>query len=329
MSYLYLATHPDTKDSITIKVLSPKYLPNEEMVDRFLKEAEIIAMTDHPNIIKLFGHGKWEGGLYIAMEYVQGISLKDLIARNPMSLKRALKTILEIAYALCHLHTHGVIHRDLKPDNILITDEGQVKVIDFGIAQMLTDAEAKTPMQKRLIGTPVYMSPEQREDPENVSYPADIYSLGIIAYELILGRGSHGKVHISLMPKGMQPILTKALQADPKDRYLDIVDFIADVASYLNSGEVQSEQKGAHQLSEVAENLQHAQKVLLPAHPPKWPKLEIGVVSHRGMSISGIYYDFFELPEGAYGILMAEPATKGVERFLRRRSGGWYVRLRG
>ena len=107
------------------------------MVKRFLAEAKIIAIADHPNIVRLHQSGRWEEGLYIAMEYVQGISLRQYLQKVPLSIKRALEIILEIAYALCHLHTHHVIHRDLKPENILITQEGKVKVIDFGIAQLL------------------------------------------------------------------------------------------------------------------------------------------------------------------------------------------------
>lgn len=313
MSLLYLTTHPDTGEAMTLKVLLPKYLEHPEMVQRFLNEAEIIALADHPNIVKLYGHGEWEGGLYIAMEYIKGVSLREYLTKKPLSLKRALEVILEIAYAICHLHTHGVIHRDLKPENILVTEQGKIKVIDFGIAQLLTDDNGMQVQQHRFIGTPIYMSPEQRNKPENVSYPSDIYSLGIIAYELVLGRLSHGQIHLSLMPKGLQKILSKALKPKIEDRYQDIVDFIADLSTYLHSALPQKEKKEGDQISELSENLQQAQMVLVPQKAPSWPKLDIGVVTYKGVSISGIYYDFFELPEGAYGILMAEPSAKGVQ----------------
>ena len=244
MSILYLGTHPETKEPVTIKVLSPKYLSNPEVVKRFLNEAEIIAMADHPNIVKLYGYGEWAGGLYIAMEFIQGISLRQYLLQTPMSVKKALEIIVDIAYALCHLHTHGVIHRDLKPENILVTETGQIKVIDFGISQLLTEKSERGGGSKaRLIGTPIYMSPEQKENPETVTYPSDIYSLGIIAYELVLGKLSHGQIHISLMPKGLQKILNKTLQYKPEDRYHDIVDFISDITSYLNSASMQKEKK--------------------------------------------------------------------------------------
>lgn len=317
MSILYLATHPHSKEPTTIKVLSSRFLSYPEAVQRFLNEAEIIAITDHPNIVKLYGHGEWEGGLYIAMEFIQGISLRQAILQNPISLKRALEIIIDIGYALCHLHTHGVIHRDLKPENILITETGQVKVIDFGIAQLLTEkSNHGLPVTQKLIGTPIYMSPEQRENPESVSYPSDIYSLGIIAYELILGKLSHGHIHLSLMPKGIQKILNKTLQPKPEDRYQDVVDFITDISEYLNSGNMQKEKKVGDQLSELSEDLRLAQLMLTPTKLPDWEGIEFGLASLKMMNIYGIYYDTFVFPNGGYGIIIGESSVRGAEGIM-------------
>ena len=178
MSYLYVAEAPETGEAIIVKVLSPQYLGHPEMVSRFLREADIRGWPTTP--VKLLGSGSWEAGVYIAMEYVQGVSLRQYLQKVPLSLKRAIELILEIAYALCHLHTHRVIHRDLKPENILVTKEGQIKVIDFGIAQLLFDNKLLQSEQKRLIGTPVYMSPEQRENPETVSFPLTSIPWGLL-----------------------------------------------------------------------------------------------------------------------------------------------------
>lgn len=312
MSILYLGTHPETKEPVTIKVLSQKYLSRPEVVQRFINEAAIIAMSDHPNIVQLHGYGEWEGGFYISMSFVQGISLRQFILQTPVSLTRALDIILNIAYALCHLHTHGVIHRDLKPDNILITDTGEIKVIDFGIAQLLTEKGSGTP-GRQLVGTPVYMSPEQRENPESVSYPSDIYSLGIIAYELILGRLSQGQIHLALMPKGMQKILHKTLQPIPTDRYQDVVDLISDLSEYRNSATLQKDRKPSDTLSELAESMRKVQTTLVTSTPPNWQDVEIGFVGHQGISLSGIYYDFFDISEGVHGIIMGEASAKGAE----------------
>lgn len=317
MSLVYLGTHPETLDPVTIKVLSPKFLSNKEMVERFLKEAEIIALADHPNIVKLYGYGEWEGGLYIAMEFIQGVSLRQYLQHNSISLKRALEMILETAYALCHLHTHSIIHRDLKLENLLVNEAGQIKVIDFGIAQLLQDEGVGAPeLQQRFLGTPIYMSPEQRENPENVSYPSDIYSLGIIAYELVLGKLSHGRIHLSLMPKGLQKILAKALQPRPEDRYQDIVDFISDISAYLNSATLQKEKKEGDPLSELSEHLQQAQAALTPSQVPAWSGIELGVIYQKGLQSAGIYYDFFSLPDDKYGIIIMEPSIKTADGLI-------------
>lgn len=313
MSTLFLATHPDTKEPVAIKVLSQKYISNPEVVNRFLNEAEIISMTDHPNIIKTYGHGEWERGLYIAMEYIEGISLRKYILKNPVSLKKALVIIIDIAYALCHLHTHGVIHRDLKPENILVLESGEIKVIDFGIAQLLTEKVIIThPSKQRLIGTPIYISPEQKENPEMVSYPSDIYSLGVIAYELILGKLSHGYIHLSLLPSGMQPILNRCLQPNPNQRYQDVVGFITDVSSYLNSPSMQKDRPVGDRFSEFSEELERMQTTLIPSSPPRWENIEIGISSFRDLRMTGVYYDFFELSPENYGIIIAESSLKGA-----------------
>lgn len=313
MSLLYLGTHPETKEPTTIKVLLPKYSQNKEVVDRFLKEAEIIALADHPNIVKLYGHGEWEGGLYIAMEFIQGISLRQYLLQTPLSLKRSLEILLDIAYALCHLHTHGVIHRDLKPENVLITESNEVKLIDFGIAQLLTE---QTRAASGMIGTPIYMSPEQRENPASVSYPSDIYSLGIVAYELILGKLSHGQIQLSLVPKGLQKFLAKALQQNPQDRYQDAVDFIADISSYLTSDSVEKEKNVGDHITEISENIRQAQGLLVSTKLPEWKKVELGFSLHRNAAISGVYLDFIDLPQGLYGIVMGESSNRDVLGFI-------------
>lgn len=311
MSFLYLAIHPETKDPIIIKVLFPEFLSNPEMVQRFLQEASIIALADHPNIVKLYGQGEWEGGLYIAMEFIHGISLRHYLLRNLISLKHALEIVMEISMALCHLHAHGIIHRDLKPENILITETGGVKVIDFGIAQLLTDEQRDPQSKSRIIGTPIYMSPEQKNDPGSTSYPSDIYSLGIITYELVLGKLSHGHVHLSIMPKGLQKILVKALQINPDDRFQDIVDFMTEVSAYLHSPALQKENKELDPLSDLSENLRQAQYSLIPQTAPIWEGMDVGFATYKSLNTCSHYCDFLSLPQENYAMIVAEPFMKG------------------
>ncbi len=311
-SLLYLGIHPETKDPITVKVLFPEFVSNPEMVQRFLTEASIIALADHPNIVKLYGQGEWEGGLYIAMEFIQGISLKHYLMRNLISLKHGLELVMEISMALCHLHAHGIIHRDLKPENILVTESGGVKVIDFGISQVMTDhQEDPLSSKRRIIGTPIYMSPEQKNDPSSTSYPSDIYSLAIITYELVLGKLCHGQIHLSIMPRGLQKILAKALQQKPEDRYQDIVDFMTDLSAYLHSPALLKENKELDPLSDLSESLRQAQQSLVPQIPPIWPSCDIGLATYKSLFTSSLYYDFFTLPEQMFGVIVGEPSVKG------------------
>lgn len=316
MSILYLAVDPKTSKPLVIKVLSPKYVKHKEVVDRFLKEAKIIAMTDHPNIVKLYDQGPWEKGLYIAMEFIQGVSLRQFILQKSLSQKKALQIILQVAYALCHLHTHGVIHRDLKPENILICESGQIKVIDFGIAQVDTQLDQERITQrKRFMGTPIYMSPEQKEDPQKVSYASDIYSLGIITYELVLGRLSHGVIHLSLLPYGLRKIIENALKINPEERYQDIVDFISDISNYLKNYDEQGN-KEIEAPEEIVETLTQEQNILMPKKAPVWPQLEIGIMSQEGLFLTGFYSDFFKIDHNRFVIILAEPNKTGISSLI-------------
>jgi eukaryotic-like serine/threonine-protein kinase len=313
MGQLYLGVDPKSGQPCAIKVISPQYLKRPEATRQFLHEIDIISRVSHPNIVKLYGHGEWEHGLYLAMEWIQGISLIQVILQGAFSLRRSLEVVLQVAYALFHLHAHGIIHRDLKPENILLTESGGVKLIDFGIAQL---KEEGAPDESGMAGTPVYMAPEQRTPPYAASYSSDIYSLGLIAYELVLGRLSHGVVQLALMPKGLQPILGKALQPDPKQRYEDIADLIHDLRQYLSSDRVDRERSGADYYADLREDVERAREQLLPQFPPETPQIEIGWITSKAAATSAIYGDLFELPSGVTALLLAECQSKGVQGLI-------------
>ncbi len=306
MSLLLLGSHPETKKPLAIKVLLPQLLSNQELSDQFLKEAEIISLADHPNIVKLYGQGEWEKGLYIAMEFIQGISLRQFILHKSLSLQKALDIILEISYALLHLHSHRIIHRDLKPENVLIMENGNTKLIDFGIAHILEETnKPRRPGPNQIIGTPSYMSPEQKANPFNISFNSDIYSLGIMMYELILGKLSFGNVQLDLIPTNLRPILKKALEPNPKLRYPDIVDLIADISKYLKSNDLSENGEGKEDAFKIWEVLgKEHQELLTPI--PTWPEIDIGLAKPKAIHLFGIYYDFFKLPDNSYVIILAE-----------------------
>ncbi len=310
MSLLYLGFDPKTREARAIKVLSPSYVNHPEMVDHFLSEAKIISLASHPNIVKVYDHGKWEGGLYIAMEFIRGVSLSQFIAQQSFSLKRSLSIVLQIAYALCHLHTHGVIHRDLKPENILIAEDGETKVIDFGIAQLHEESGASQ-TAGALQGTPSYMSPEQRTPPHLVSFTSDIYALGVIAYELIVGKLSYGIINLSLLPQSLQKIIGKAIAFSTEERYLDIVDFITDITHYMSSSDLQKERASHDRGMETLEILQQADLSLSPSQTPSWSDFDMGLARHRLGEQFGLYIDFFKLANNTYAILLAKALEAG------------------
>lgn len=311
MSLIYLGQHPHTKEMLVIKVLSPENVTHPELVAQFLKETKIIEMANHPNIVKLFSVGEWEGGLYIAMEFIRGVSLSQFIIQQSLSLKRSVDIILQVAYALAHLHSHGIIHGDLKPENILITEDGEVKVIDFGIAR-LHDEPKSIPAQKP-IGTPAYMSPEQKEDPGKMTFASDIYSLGIIAYELAMGKLSFGVIHLSLLPKGVRKLIEKAVAISPDERYSSIIALITDLSQYLKSGGLEKDKPGTDQMKEFQEVIQTADQNLSPLTPPHWSDLEVGISKYRAPAQVGNYFDFFKFSDNSYGIVMAQTESSTLE----------------
>jgi len=313
MSLLYMGIHPKTKQMLTIKVLSPSYISCPDMVHRFLKEAKIIGMTNHPNIVKLYGEGEWEGGLYIAMEFIRGVSLRQFIEQHSLSMKRCIDIILQVAYALVHLHSHGIIHGDLKPENILITENGEVKVIDCGVARLHEEVKKEGGKFHKIVGTPTYMSPEQKEDSSKVSFASDIYALGIIAYELLSGKLCFGIIHLSLVPKGLRPIFESALAVSIKERYPDAIPFISDLSEYLKSGGLDKDRPGTDQLKEILETIQEAGQALSPSTPPHWSHLEIGVSRSKVLGQDGNYFDYFKFSDNTYGIVIVEPLEYGLE----------------
>lgn len=306
---MYLATAPKTEAPIIVKVLLPKYLAEKDVAERFLQEAKIISLANHPNIVRLVDSGRWEGGLFIAMEFVKGSSLKKIFQHQPYTLKRAMDVLLQIAYATSHLHSHGIIHGDLKPENILINEQGQVKVIDFGIARLLTDDTKEHPT--RFLGTPIYMSPELGLNRHNLSFQSDIYALGIIAYELALGKLCHGRVIISLAPKGLQKLLERALQPLAIDRYKDMCDFIGDLSSYIKSGDLEKDKQGSDQFLEIFEQLESTQNSLLPPAAPNWHGITVEFAREELMGLAGLYVDFIDLSPTKKLIIIAESTRKG------------------
>ncbi len=174
---------------VAIKVLPRRLSENAEYVQRFYKEGKAAAKLNHPNIVQAFDVGEAAGYHYFVMEYVDGHSLGDeLAAGKVFSEDEALRLIIQIARALEHAHGQGLVHRDVKPKNIMITKQGQAKLADMGLAREAADARAAQAEAGRAYGTPYYISPEQIRGEMDIDFRADIYALGATLYHLVTGQ---------------------------------------------------------------------------------------------------------------------------------------------
>jgi len=251
MADVYLA-HDDILDrDVALKVLSSHYAADAEFVERFKREAQSAAALAHPNIVSIYDRGEAEDGTYyIAMEYLPGGTLKDRILRKgALPPKTAAAVALQIAEALKAAHQRGVVHRDIKPHNILITESGDLKVTDFGIAR----AASSSTMTRTgaVLGTAHYISPEQAMG-EPVGPPSDLYSLGVVLYEMLTGQlpydadtpigiaMKHVNGHLRpprevnpAVPEGLDAITVRLLAKDPKERYQSADELMEDLERFL------------------------------------------------------------------------------------------------
>src|SRR6266851_6309095 len=188
MGTVYRGIYNKTGERVAIKVMAPGLgTTNDNATQRFEREIEILQQLRHPNIVRYFGQSKRSGMRYFAMEYVEGESLDRVMARRGrMSWEEVVQLGQQLCDALQHAHDKGIVHRDLKPSNLMILKDGTVKLADFGIAKDL-DVTALTGANCT-VGTAAYMSPEQCRGERNLTYKSDLYSLGIVFYELITGR---------------------------------------------------------------------------------------------------------------------------------------------
>ena len=190
MGEVYLARDEKLRRRVALKILSAEYTTNDERVKRFGLEARAISTLNHPNIVTIYDVGTFEGINYIATEYVEGKTLRDLIGGN-LKLKDILGIIIQSCEALSAAHAAKIIHRDIKPENIMVRPDGYVKILDFGLAKLseidLNTMRSFTKTAKGvIIGTPSYMSPEQVSD-ENVDHRTDLWSIGVVFYEMLTG----------------------------------------------------------------------------------------------------------------------------------------------
>ena len=249
MAEVYLARDLSLDRLVALKALFPEYAREPSFVERFRREAQAAANLNHPNIVAIYDWGQESGTYFIVMEYVEGRSLRDLIrSEGPLDAGRAADITAEIASALAFAHRSGVVHRDVKPGNVLLTQSGTVKVTDFGIARAGTsDALTQT---GSVMGTATYFSPEQAQGLA-VDGRSDVYSVGVVLYELVCGVAPFaGDSPVSVaykhvreeailpsqrnpdVPPGLEQIIMSALAKDPDHRYQSADDLRADLLRF-------------------------------------------------------------------------------------------------
>ena len=244
MSYVYKANDKQLKRTVAIKTLKPNYVQQEKFVERFKREAQTAANLNHPNIVQIFDWGIGDEPFFV-MEYIEGNTLTSIIAkRRTISLNDVLFIGAQVSSGLQAAHSKGLVHRDIKPGNIMITPEGKVKVTDFGIVS-LQNEESDITKTGSILGTASYISPEQAQG-KPVSKESDLYSLGTVLYELITGRPPfEGDTPIATatkhitdkpeklsvfrpdIPKGIENAVLKLLHKYPKDRFKNAEDLRA------------------------------------------------------------------------------------------------------
>ena len=226
MGAVYKAIQRDLDRAVAIKILPPEIAADAEFTERFRREASALAQLDHANIVKLFDYGQRESFAYFVMEFVDGVDLSRKIAAGPTSLDEALHIVDQLCDALQHSHERGVVHRDVKPANILMTGDGRVKVADFGLARLVCPEAGDLGLTRShaALGTPRYMAPEQLAGASGTDHRVDVYALGVVLYELLTGQIPAGHFDppsekVPTLNPRIDEVVLRALSAEPNRRF--------------------------------------------------------------------------------------------------------------
>ncbi len=267
MGVVYKARHVNLNKTIALKVLQDRLAGDESYLKRFLLEARAAAALNHPSIVQAYDVGEQDGVYYLAMEFVDGETVKEIVERDGrLDEKRAVKIALHVTEALEHASKQQIIHRDVKPANIMLGSDGRAKLLDLGLAKRVEGhadfaAEASLTQVGRAIGTPYYMSPEQGLDGA-LDHRTDIYSLGATLFYMVTGEvpfkgptpqaviakhihedAPDPRSRVKSVSSGLSNIVLKMLAKDPKDRYQDHADLTSDLEAVLSGSDVKSAKK--------------------------------------------------------------------------------------
>ena len=237
MGVVYKAHDPQIERMVALKVLRPDRVVSQDFVLRFLREAKAIGRISHPNIVTVYDVGQDHGTIYIAMEYLEGRPLNEVIKGRTVPVDETVEMCVQVAEALGYAHRQGITHRDIKPSNIILTPDNRIKLTDFGIARIEDPDAAQQTQAGDILGTPVYMAPEQVMG-QTADGRTDLYALGVIVYEMVVGKRPFGGGNIaaifrsitheppedpmnrgSLDNRALADLILKSLSKDPASRF--------------------------------------------------------------------------------------------------------------
>ncbi len=239
MGAVYQARQRKLDRLVALKILPLEWGRDPAFAERFAREARALARLNHPHIVGVHDFGEAGGHFFLIMEYVDGPNLRQQLAGGRLQAQQALPIVMQTCEALQYAHEHGIVHRDIKPENILLDQRGQVKIADFGLAKLPRRAPGEWTLtgSRQVMGTLDYMAPEQRTDPQAVDHRADVYSLGVLFYEMLTGELPLGRFAPPSQKAGvdgrLDDVINRALDREPDRRYQRISAVRDDVASIL------------------------------------------------------------------------------------------------
>jgi serine/threonine-protein kinase len=244
MATVYKAYHPALDRYVAIKALHPAFLEDPNFLARFHREAKVVAKLEHPNIVPIYDFAEHKGQPYLVMKFIEGETLKARLERRTLTIEEAKEVARAIGGALSFAHKQGILHRDIKPSNIILTPGGTIYLADFGLARIAQSGES-TLSADMMLGTPHYISPEQARGEKELDEGTDIYSFGVVLYQIVVGRVPfnadtpfsiiHDHIYTPLplpralnprVPDGMQTVLLKALDKPRENRFATVDDLV-------------------------------------------------------------------------------------------------------
>ncbi len=244
MATVYKAYHASLDRYVALKVLHPAFHQDQTFAARFQREARVVARLEHQNIVPVYDYAEHEGRPFLVMKYIEGDTLKARMSQGPLTAGEIERVVSSVGYALAYAHRQGILHRDIKPSNVMIAFDGSIYLTDFGLAR-IAEAGESTMSSDSIMGTPQYISPEQAMGKKDLDAGTDIYSFGVMLYEMVVGRVPfnadtpfaiiHDHIYTPLpppravnpnVPESVQRVLLKALAKDRADRYATVEDLI-------------------------------------------------------------------------------------------------------